>query len=150
MERIKALPTGPKLVLVAAPLLFLSLFFTWQTLEIDFGPAGTAEVMLDGWDVWGLLVGLLAISLTVLVAVLHVADVEVSENVPWDRLVLGGGIAILAVTLLKNLTDADSAWMSYAGLALAVLVALGAYETWARSEGRPTLIGRRRSLSSAA
>ena len=33
MERFKALSTGPKLLLVATPLLFVSLFFTWQKLE---------------------------------------------------------------------------------------------------------------------
>jgi hypothetical protein len=152
MERIKALPTGPKLVLVAAPLLFFSLFFTWQRLEIDFGAAGTAERLLDGWDFWGLLIGLLALGLTALVVVVHVSAVELSEDVPWDRLILGGGLAILALTLLKNLTDADSAWVSYAALALSAVVALGAFETWATSAGRPSLIGRsrKRGVSSTA
>ena len=32
MERMKALSRGTKLVLVAGPLLFISLFFNWQTL----------------------------------------------------------------------------------------------------------------------
>ena len=59
MERFKALSTGPKLLLVATPLLFASLFFTWQKLEVDFGRAGRAEALLDGWDFWGLLIGLL-------------------------------------------------------------------------------------------
>jgi hypothetical protein len=144
MERIKALPTGPRLVLVAAPLLFLSLFFTWQSLEIDFGPAGKAEVLLDGWDFWGLLLGLLTLGLTALVVVVHATDAELPETVPWDRLILAGGVAILAITLVKNLTDADSAWVSYAALVLAAVVALGAHETWAASAGRPGLLGRRR------
>jgi hypothetical protein len=67
--------------------------------------------------------------------------------------VLGAGIAILALTVLKNLTDADSAWASYAGVLLAALVALGAYEIWAEAVGRPSLVSRvrrRRGVGSAA
>jgi len=152
MERFKALSTGPKLLLVATPLLFLSLFFTWQKLEVDFGRAGSAVQMLDGWDRWGLLIGLLALGLTALAVVAYLTDVELSDDVPWGPLVLGGGIAILALTLLKNLTDADSAWASYVGVLLAALVALGAYETWAEDVGRPSLVSRvrRRGLRSVA
>lgn len=156
MERFKALSTGPKLLLVATPLLFVSLFFTWQKLEVDFGTAGRplrAEALLDGWDFWGLLIGMLALGLTALAVVAYLTDVELSEDVPWGRLVLGGGFAILALTLLKNLTDADSAWASYLGVLLAGLVALGAYETWAGDVGRPSLVSRvrrRRGLRSVA
>jgi hypothetical protein len=153
MERFNALSTGSKLVLVASPLLFFSLFFTWQKLEVDFGPAGKAQALLDGWDFWGLLIGLLALGLTALAVVLYLTDVEVSEDVPWERLLLAGGVAVLALTLLKNLTDADSAWMSYVGVLLAATVALGTYEIWAQASGRPSLIGRvrrRRGVSSTA
>jgi len=154
MERIKALSAGQTLVLVASPLLFVSLFFTWQKLEIDFGPAGQAVALLDGWDGWGLLIGLLALGLTVFAAVAFLTDVELSETVPWDRLLLAGGVAVLVLTLVKNLLDADSAWASYVGVVLAALVALGAYETWAEAASeRPSLLDRlrrRRGLSSAA
>jgi hypothetical protein len=155
MERIKALSAGQRLVLVASPLLFVSLFFTWQRLEVDFGAAGQAEALLDGWDGWGLLIGLLALGLTVFAVVAFLTDVELSETVPWDRLLLAGGVAVLALTLVKNLLDADSAWASYAGVLLAALVALGAYETWAEaaSERRSLLARfrrRRRGLSSTA
>ena len=152
MERFKTLSTGPKLLLVATPLLFVSLFFTWQKLEVDFGRAGRAEALLDGWDFWGLLIGMLALGLTALTVVAYLTDVELSEDVPWGPLVLGGGIAILALTLLKNVTDADSAWASYVAVLLAALVALGAYETWAEDVGRPSLVSRvrRRGLRSVA
>ena len=152
MDRFRTLSTGPKLLLVATPLLFVSLFFTWQKLEVDFGRAGRAEALLDGWDFWGLLIGMLALGLTALAVVAYLTDVELSEDVPWGALVLGGGIAILALTLLKNVTDADSAWASYVAVLLAALVALGAYETWAEEVGRPSLVSRvrRRVLRSAA
>jgi hypothetical protein len=153
MERFKALSLGPKLVLVASPLLFLSLFFTWQNLEVDFGRAGQAVALLDGWDFWGLLIGLGALALTTLVALLHLTDVELAEDVPWERLVLVGGLGVFALTLVKVLRDADSAWASYAGLLLAALVAVGSYEMWVEASGRPSLVARARRrgrFSSAA
>jgi hypothetical protein len=152
MERFKALSTGPKLILVATPLLLTSLFFTWQKLEVDFGRAGRAEALLDGWDFWGLLIGFLTLGLTSFAVVAYLTDIELPEDVPWERLVLGVGIAILVLTLLKNVTDADSAWASYGGVLLAGVVALGSYETWAESVGRPSLVSRvrRRGVGSAA
>lgn len=154
MERIKALSTGQRLVLVASPLLFVSLFFTWQKLAVDY-TGGQGEYLLDGWDGWGLLIGLLALGLTGFAVVAFLTDVELSETVPWDRLLLAGGVTVLALTVVKNLLDADSAWASYVGVVLAALVALGAYETWAEaaSERRSLLARfrrRRRGLSSTA
>ena len=57
MDRIKGLSTGSKIVLGCGVLLFFSLFFTWQNLQVDFGRAGIATLTLDGWDFWGLLIG---------------------------------------------------------------------------------------------
>ena len=42
MDRIKSLSTGSKIVLGCGVSLFVSLFFTWQNLEVDFGRAGIA------------------------------------------------------------------------------------------------------------
>jgi hypothetical protein len=142
MQRFKALSPGPKLVLVAAPLLFFSLFFTWQKLEVDFGPAGSAVRLLDGWDAWGLLIGLGALALATLAVLLHLTDVEMSEDVPWERIMLAGGLGLLALTLLKVLTDADSAWAGYVGVVLAAALALGTYESWAEWAGRHSLLAR--------
>jgi len=151
MEGIRALSTGTKLVLATGPLLFFSLFFTWQTPEIDYGPAGRAEVLLDGWDFWGLLIGLVALALVTLVALAELTEVEMSPDVPWDLLNLALGVVVFVLAGVKNLTDADSAWASYVGVLLAAFVALGVYERWAEAFDRPSLLGRfRRGVSSTA
>jgi len=151
MEGIKALSTGTKLVLAAGPLLFFSLFFTWQTPEIDYGRAGRAEALLDGWDFWGLLIGLVALTLVTLVVIAQLTEVEMSPDVPWDLLTLGLGVLAFVLALVKNLTDADSAWASYVAVLVAAAVALGAYEMWAETSDRPSLLGRfRRGVSSTA
>ena len=82
MAKFKALSRGTQLVLVAGPLLFLSLFFTWQHVEVNYGRAGVAKLALDGWDAWGLLLALLVLATVVLVALRNLTDVEMSEDIP--------------------------------------------------------------------
>jgi hypothetical protein len=154
VEGVKALSRGTKLVLVAGPLLFFSLFFTWQNLEVDFGPAGRAVQRLDGWDAWGLLIGLLVMTVVTLAVLTRLTDVEMSEDVPWETVMLALGGAVVALALLKNLTDADSTWTSYGFVALAAALAAGTYLNWTEaSSHQPPLLGRRgrrRRFSSAA
>ena len=77
---------------------------------------------------------------------------EMSEDVPWSTVVLGLGAAVLAVAVVKNLTDAGSTWESYAFVGLAAAVAAGAYLDWAaaRKPPQPLLARKRRGISSAA
>ncbi len=152
MAKFKALSRGTQLVLVAGPLLFLSLFFTWQHVSVDYGRAGVAKLALDGWDAWGLLLALLVIATVVLVALRNLTDVEMSEDIPWQTVCLGLGVTVAVVAVVKNLTDANSSWASYGFVALAVVVAAGTYLDWSaeRRAARPALGGKRRGLRSAA
>jgi hypothetical protein len=153
MERLKALSRGTKLVLAAGPVLFLSLFFSWQTLKIDYGPAGIATQPQDGWDAWGLLIAMLVIAAVTLVVLVRMSEVEMSEEIPWETVTLGLGVATFALAVLKNLTDASSTWASYGFVAIAGLLAVGTYLNWAETRAsRNPLLGRRkrRGFSSAA
>jgi hypothetical protein len=151
LERIRLLPTGTKLLAASGFLLFFSLFLTWQNLQVVYQGAGVATTMLDGWDFWGLLIGFLTFGLVVLALLLNGSDIEFSNDVRWDLVVLGGAVAIFLLVLLKNLTDDDSAWASYLGLALAALVVAGAYLDWSSERSaRSVRRRRRRWLSSGA
>ncbi|HEX2346509.1 MAG TPA: hypothetical protein VHI12_07980 [Gaiellaceae bacterium] len=159
MESIKALSRGTKLVLGAGPLLFFSLFFNWQMLEIDYGPAGIAKQPQDGWDAWGLLIALLVIAAVTLVVLVQFTEVEMSEDVPWESVTLALGSVTFAFAVVKNLNDAHSTWLSYGFVALAGAFAYGTYLIWAETHttrnpllGRRKLPGRRkrRRFSSAA
>jgi len=153
MERFKALSRGTKLVLAAGPVLFLSLFFNWQTLRIDYGPEGIAPQPQDGWDAWGLLIALLVGATVTLVVLFRMTEVEMSEDVPWETVAFGLGVAIFALAVMKNLRDANSTWASYGFVALAGVLAAGTYLNWAETRTtRNPLLGRRkrRWFSSAA
>jgi len=153
MATFKALSRGRQIVLVAGPLLFLSLFFTWQNVEFDYGPAGIATVPLDGFDAWGLLLALLVVGTVTIIALQSITDVEMSSDVPWAKVTFGLGAATFAVAVLKNLTDAGSSWASYGYVALAGAVTVGTYLEWAaaRKDGKPLLTARkRRAIRSTA
>ena len=150
MTNFKALSRGSQLVLVAGPLLILSLFFTWQNVEVDYGRAGVAAMSLDGWDAWGLLLALLVMATVAIVGLRNFTEVEFSDDVPWPKITLGLGMGILAVAVLKSLTDAGSSWLSYGFVGLAVAVSVGTYLDWAttRKSDGPVLQRKRRGISS--
>ena len=152
MAKFTALPRGTQIVLVAGPLLLVSLFFTWQNVEVDYGPAGVATVPLDGFDAWGLLLALLVLSVLTLVALREFSGVEMSEDIAWEKVILGLGTATAAVAVVKSLLDAGSSWVSYGFVALAVAVGVGTYLDWAaaRRERRPLLAQKRRGIRPAA
>ena len=152
MGRIKTLSRGTKLVLAAGPVFFLSLFFNWQVLKIDYGRAGIADQPQDGWDAWGLLIALLVVATVTLVVLVRMTEVEMSEDLPWDNVTFGLGLATFALAIVKSLTDANSTWASYGFVAIAGVLALGTYLNWAEQRtGRRVPLGRkRRRVSSAA
>ena len=151
MAKFKALSRGSQLVLVAGPLLLFSLFFTWQNVDVQYGRT-VAKLPLDGWDAWGLLLALLVMATVAIVALGNLTNVELSDDVPWPKITLVLGMGILAVAVVKSLTDAGSTWLSYGFVALALAIAAGTYLDWAatRRRAHPTLARKRRGLRSAA
>ena len=85
MAKFKSLSRGTQIVLVSGPLLLFSLFLTWQNVAVDYGPAGIATLPLDGFDAWGLLLGLLVLSTLTLVVLTKLTVVEMSSDVPWVK-----------------------------------------------------------------
>jgi hypothetical protein len=152
MANFRALPRGTQLVLIAGPLLLLSLFATWQNIEVDYGSAGVATLALDGFDAWGLALALLVLCTVTIAALGSLTKVELSEEIPWRKLMLGLGIATALVAIVKSLTDAGSTWASYGFVGLAILVAAGTYLDWAaeRRSREPVLASKRRGIRPAA
>ena len=152
MAKFTALSRGTQIVLVAGPLLFMSLFFTWQNVEVDYGRLGTATLPLDGFDAWGLLLALLVLSALTIVVLRNLTTVEMSEDIAWDKITLGLGAATAAVAVLKSLTDAGSSWASYGYVGLALAVAAGTYLEWAASRRghQPLMAQKRRGIRPAA
>jgi hypothetical protein len=144
VERVTRIPLGAKIVLAGAALLFFSLFLTWQNLEIVYQGAGTGTQMLDGWDALGLVIGFLLLGLVGVVLIAKTADPNAWPDVDWEVVVLVLSGAIFALVLVKNLTDRNSATVSYVALFIAGTIVSGAFLDWTSQRLRRYGIPRRR------
>ena len=141
MERFNALGRGAQLMLVGAVLLFIDLFLPWQ----DFDVGGIADELgvdatFSGWRGIGFIVGLLTI---VVLAWLIVRLASVNIPLPVSTAMTGAllGTLILVFTIIKLLTilgDEATLW-AWVGVALAVLIAVGAFMTVQEAGGVDTL-----------
>jgi hypothetical protein len=136
MGRIAALSLGTKLMLASGALLFSDLFLTWQNFDVKFDKNFAVTKSLDGWDAWGLLLGLLTLGLIGML-IAREMDSELSPDVPWNLVTLVLGVLVLALAVVKNLTDDHSAIPSYVGVALAALIAVGAVLDLSRPDPEP-------------
>jgi hypothetical protein len=141
MERFNALGRGAQLMLIGGVLLFIDLFFPWQ----DFDVGGLADELgvdatFSGWRGVGFVLGLLTI---VLLAWLIVRIASVNIPLPVSTAMTGAllGTLILIFAVIKLLTilgDEATIW-AWIGVALAVVIAVGAFMTVQEAGGVDTL-----------
>jgi hypothetical protein len=141
MERFNALGRGAQLMLIGGVLLFIDLFLPWQ----DFDVGGIADELgvdatFSGWRGIGVIVGILVI---VLLAWLIVRIASVNIPLPVSTAMTGAllGTLILIFTIIKLLTilgDEATFW-AWIGVALAVVIAVGAFMTVQEAGGVDTL-----------
>jgi hypothetical protein len=151
MERFNALGRGAQLMLIGGVLLFIDLFLPWQ----DFDVGGLADELgvdatFNGWRGIGFIVGLLTI---VLLAWLIVRIASVNIPLPVSTAMTGAllGTLILIFAVIKLLTilgDEATIW-AWVGVALAVLIAVGAFMTVQEAGGVDTLRQEASSLGSS-
>ena len=145
-------------MLIGGVLLLIDLFLPWQDFGNEFSDAVGVDASFSGWrGVGGVLVGLLTI---VLLAWLIVRLASVNVPLPVSTAMTAAiiGTLILIFTVIKLLTilgDEATIW-AWAGLALAIVIAVGSFMT-VQEAGRgrdapagseqPELIGQRGGAS---
>ncbi len=131
MDRFNALGRGAQMMLVGGVLLLIDLFLPWQ----DFDVGGIADELgvdasFSGWRGFaGVVLGLLTI---VMLAWLIVRLASVDIPLPVSTAMTGAllGVLILIFAIIKILTilgDEATIW-AWIGLALAVVIAVGAFQ----------------------
>jgi hypothetical protein len=131
MDRFNALGRGAQMMLVGGVLLLIDLFLPWQ----DFDVGGIADELgvdasFSGWRGFaGVVLGLLTI---VMLAWLIVRLASVNVPLPVSTAMTGAllGTLILIFAVIKILTilgDEATIW-AWIGLALAVVIAVGAFQ----------------------
>ena len=141
MERFNALGRGAQLMLIGGVLLFIDLLLPWQDFEI---------ISFSGWRGIGVIVGLLTI---ILLAWLIVRLASVNIPLPVSTAMTGAllGTLLLIFTVIKLLTilgEEPTIW-AWIGVALAVVVAVGAFMTVQEAGGVDTLRQEASSLGSS-
>jgi uncharacterized membrane protein YhdT len=151
MDRFNDLGRGLQLMLIGAVLLLIDTFLNWQSIDTPIGSFGQSA-----WHgVGGVLLGLLVI---VLLAWLLVRLAAVDIPIPVSATLIAAFLAflILIIVILKTLVDDYSAWPSYVGIVLAVVIAVGAWMQIQATGGvdslrtEATSLGSSMSTSSAA
>jgi hypothetical protein len=153
MEKFNALGRGTQLMLVGAVLLLIDLFLPWQ----DFNFGGVADALgvdasFSGWRGFaGVILGLLTIVLLAWIIV-RVASVNIPLPVSTAMTAALIGTLILIFAVIKILTilgDESTIW-SWIGLGLAILIAVGAFQTVQEAGGVETLKSEASSMGSAS
>jgi len=141
MERFNALGRGTQLMLVGGVLLFIDLFFPWQDFDVggladEFG----VDATFSGWRGIGAILGILTIILLAWIIVrLASVDIPLPVSTAMTAALIGTLILIFAVIkILTILGDETTIW-AWVGLVLAIVVAVGAFQTVQEAGGMETL-----------
>jgi hypothetical protein len=128
--------TASKIILVAALLLFIDLFFPWQ--GIDFGDVGEAFGIsgnISGFNGLGILVAILCIA-TIAWEIMLLAGVNINlgttSPVLISAILAGVTAAFTIISFLTKLTAIK--WGAFVGLILALVLAYGAYMRYTESQ----------------
>jgi hypothetical protein len=141
MDRFNALGRGAQLMLIGGVLLFIDLFLPWQDFGNEFSDAVGVDASFSGWRGFGgVLVGLLTI---VLLAWVIVRLASVNIPLPTSTAMTAAiiGTLILIFTIIKLLTilgDEATIW-AWIGVVLAIVIAVGAFQTVQEAGGVDTL-----------
>jgi hypothetical protein len=134
MDKFNELTTGAKLVLGAAIVFLIVSFFEWFEVGGDIGEAAEAFGVDNGVSMWngvGWIAGLLAIALIVWQAI-RLANIELEIGVTPAMITAALAALTLLFTVIRFIDkpggDAvDRTFWAWLGLALAIVIAIGAW-----------------------
>jgi len=134
------------MMLVGAVLLLIDLFLPWQ--DFDFG--GVDVVSFTGWRGFaGVVLGLLTIVLLAWIIVrLASVNIPLPVSSAMTAALIGTLILIFAVIKILTILGDESTIWSWIGLGLAILIAVGAFQTVQEAGGVETLKSEASSLGS--
>lgn len=131
MERFNALGRGLQIMLVGAVLLFIDLFLPWQDFDIggladEFG----VDATFSGWRGVGAVLGILTIALVAWIVLrLAAVDLRLPFSTTLIAAVLGAAVLVFGVIKWITIVDDEATIWAWVGLALSILIAVGAWLT---------------------
>jgi hypothetical protein len=131
--------TASKIILGAAILLFIDLFFPWQGVDLgEFGEAFGVSGNVSGFNGLGILVAILCI-VVIAWEIMLMAGVNINMGTTSPALISAGLAGLTAVfTIIAFLTKLSAIkWGAFVGLILALVLAYGAYMRYTESRTLP-------------
>lgn len=152
MERINALGRGAQLMLIGAVLLLIDLFLPWQDFGNDLTDAVGVDASFNGWRGFaGILLGLLTIVLLAwLIVRIASVNIPLPVSTAMTAALIGALILIFAVIKLLSILGDEATFWAWIGLALAVVIAVGAFQTVQEAGGVKSLQQEASTLTSSA
>jgi len=151
MERFNALGRGAQIMLVGAILLLIDLFLPWQDFGNDLTEAAGLDTSFTGWRGFaGVGLGLLTI-IVLAWCIVRLASVDIPLPVSTAMTAALLGTLVLIFAIIKILTilgDEQTIW-AWLGLVLAIVIAVGAFQTVQEAGGVDTLRTEASSLGSS-
>lgn len=138
-EAFQKMGLGEKIILIAGPILFIVGFLPWYSIDFgDFLGESLGSVDRNGWEspgaIWSILATLIGLSMSGLVAAVRFANVklpELPQGVTWGRLLLGMGVAVILLLIIKLLNESSFlAFGFYAAFILGIALAAGGFLTY--------------------
>jgi hypothetical protein len=139
-------------MLIGAVLFFIDLFLPWQKYSgpgadlIEAAGGDTSRSAFHGFGGW--LLGLLTLILIAWI-VARLAAVEIPIPVSAAMTAAVFAFLILAIAVIKALVDDYSGWAAWVGIALAIVIAVGAWLQIQESGGVESLKTEATSLTSS-
>lgn len=146
MERFNALGRGAQLMLVGAVLLFVDMLFAWQSVDL---PEPFGDYTRKGWyGAAGIILGLLVVVLLAwLIVRIASVNIPLPVSTAMTAALIGTLILIFAIIkLLSILGDEQTIW-AWIGLVLAIVIAVGAFQTVQEAGGVDSLRSEASTLS---
>ena len=151
MDRFNALGRGAQLMLIGGVLLLIDLFLPWQDFGNEFSDAVGVDASFSGWRGFGgVLVGLLTIVLLAWVIVrLASVDIPLPTSTAMTAAIIGTLILIFTIIKLLTILGDEATIWAWIGLALAIVIAVGAFKAVNEAGGVETLKTEANRLSSS-
>jgi hypothetical protein len=152
MERFNAIGRGAQLMLVGGVLLLIDLFFPWQDFGNEFSDAVGVDASFSGWRGFGgVMVGLLTIVLLAwLIVRLASVDIPLPVSTAMSAAVIGTLILIFTIIKLLTILGDEATIWAWVGLVLAIVIAVGAFQTVNEAGGVDTLRTEASTLTASA
>jgi hypothetical protein len=149
MERFNALGRGAQLMLIGAVLLFIDLFLPWQDFGNEFSDAVGVDASFSGWRGFaGFILGLLTIILLAwLIVRIASVNIPLPVSTAMTAALIGTLILIFAIIKLLSILGDEATFWAWIGLALAIVIAVGAFQTVQEAGGVGNLQSEASSLT---